>query len=141
MFILCEIKTHFQKLLVMKTTNYMVALATTFSVLIGCKDSASRHATEKNANSLNKKEVVALKPETITLRVDGMSCAVGCAKTIESKLSNMDGVQKATVNFDKKQAIVEFDASVISIENISRAIESTGDGETYKATAFGKILK
>lgn len=125
----------------MKTTNYMVALATTISVLIGCKDSASRHATEKNANSLNKKEVVALKPETITLRVDGMSCAVGCAKTIESKLSNMDGVQKATVNFDKKQAIVEFDASVISIENISRAIESTGDGETYKATAFGKILK
>ena len=60
-----------------------------------------------------------------------MTCAMGCAKTIESKLSKMNGVQKATIDFDKKQATVEFDAAVISPENLSKTVEATGDGEIH----------
>jgi copper chaperone CopZ len=57
---------------------------------------------------------------------------MGCAKTIETKLSKMDGVQKATVDFDKKQATIDFDAAVLTSEKIAKAVESTADGETYK---------
>jgi len=32
-----------------------------------------------------------------------MTCAIGCAKTIETKLAKMDGVQKATVDFEKSK--------------------------------------
>ena len=59
---------------------------------------------------------------------------MGCAKTIETKLSKMDGVQKATVDFDKKQATVEFDASILTPEKLTKAVESTGDGESYKVS-------
>ena len=71
-----------------------------------------------------------------------MTCAIGCARTIQEKLSKMDGVQKATVDFDKKQATVEFDAAVLTPEILTKAVESTGDGETYKVSEMkttGKV--
>ncbi len=60
-----------------------------------------------------------------------MTCAVGCAKTIQEKLASMDGVQSATVDFDKKFATVEFDASKQTTELLLKAVEETGDGKTY----------
>ena len=64
-----------------------------------------------------------------------MTCAMGCAKTIEKELAEMNGVQKATVDFDKKEAIVEFDAAVLTPEKLYATVEATGDGATYKVVA------
>ena len=36
--------------------------------------------------------------------IEGMTCAIGCAKTIEKKLAKMDGVKSAKVDFEKKLA-------------------------------------
>ena len=80
--------------------------------------------------------VAAVKPETASFKIEGMTCAMGCAKTIETKLSNMEGVQKATVDFDKKQATVEFDATIQNPEKLTKAVETTGDGETYKVSGL-----
>ncbi len=102
---------------------------------VGCKDTASKPAPEAKEATTTKKEVtVVTKPETANFRIDGMTCAIGCAKTIEQKLSKMNGVQKATVDFDKKQATVEFDGAILDGEKITKAVESTGDGETYKVS-------
>ena len=103
-------------------------------LLVGCKDAANKPAASTDETKASKEVVVAVKPETATFKVDGMTCAMGCAKTIETKLSKMKGVQKATVNFDKKQATVEYDAAILTPEKLKKAIETTGDGETYKAT-------
>lgn len=114
-------------------------LSITFATLlfVSCKDSASK-SPENNSisdSSSTKKEIVAaVKPETATFHIEGMSCAIGCAKTIEKKLSEMNGVQKATVDFDKKTAIVNFDATIQTPEKLTQAVESTGDGETYKVS-------
>ena len=78
--------------------------------------------------------ILRVKPETATFHIEGMSCAIGCAKTIEKKLSEMNGVQKATVDFDKKTAVVDFDATIQTPEKLTKAVESTGDGETYKVS-------
>lgn len=123
----------------MKAPNYIVALVTIFSIIVGCKDTASKPAQE---NAAEKKEVVVQKPETATFKVDGMTCAIGCAKTIEEKLSKMDGVQNATVDFDKKEATVDFDAAILTSEKITKAVETIGDGETYKVSEMktrGKV--
>jgi copper chaperone CopZ len=61
--------------------------------------------TKQNSNS------VALKPKIATFAMKGMTCIIGCAKTIQENLTSMEGVQSATVDFDKKFATVEFDAS------------------------------
>ncbi|MCF6128502.1 cation transporter [Flavobacterium sp. AS60] len=126
----------------MKTTSYIVALATTFSLLTGCKDTAGKPTAENAEANVEKKDVVAQKPETASFKIEGMTCAMGCAKTIESKLSQLDGVKKATVDFDKKEATVDFDAAVLSPEKLTKTVEATGDGETYKVSGMqtkGKV--
>ena len=72
-----------------------------------------------------------VKPETATFNIEGMTCAIGCAKTIQEKLAAMDGVQKATVDFDKKTATVAFDGSKQTSELLLKAVQETGDGKTY----------
>ena len=52
--------------------------------------------------------------------IEGMTCAIGCAKTIEKKLATMKGVKSAKVDFEKKLAQVEYDESIVkpsSLEN------------------------
>jgi copper chaperone CopZ len=106
------------------------------SILFSCKDTASKPAEidSETASTETKVTAVSQKPETASFKIDGMTCAIGCAKTIETKLCKMNGVQKASVDFEKKQAIVEFDATIVTTENLVQAVESTGDGATYKVS-------
>lgn len=116
----------------MNITRSFLALAVTLAFATSCKQSASEPASVTES-----KEKIAAKPEkleTASFTIDGMTCAIGCAKTIETKLSEMDGVQKATVDFDKKTATVEFDAARQSPEKLVDAVESTADGKTYKVS-------
>lgn len=117
----------------MNFTKSLLTFGLISTLLFSCKDTASKPVASKDETN-TKKEAVALKPETATFKVDGMTCAIGCARTIQEKLSKMEGVQKATVDFDKKQATVEFDAAVLTPEKLTKAVETTGDGETYKVS-------
>ena len=99
-------------------------------MFVGCKNASDNKAT----TAKGKTESKVVKAETASFTITGMTCAIGCAKTIETKLSKMDGVQKATVDFDKKLATVQFNANVVTPENLVKAVESTGDGETYKVS-------
>jgi len=115
----------------------VLALALASTLFISCKDSASKSTPESlktPSTEAQKENAVAVKPETASFKIEGMTCAVGCAKTIETKLSKMNGVQKATVDFDKKEATVNFDASVLTPEKLTEAVETTGDGATYKVS-------
>ncbi|MGL2965645.1 heavy-metal-associated domain-containing protein [Flavobacterium sp. XGLA_31] len=121
----------------MNFTKSILAFGLAASLFVSCKDTASQptaKASEETTDAASKTTAVATKPETASFRIDGMTCAIGCAKTIETKLSNMKGVQKATVDFDKKQATVDFDGAVLTPEKLVQAVESTGDGETYKVS-------
>ena len=118
----------------MNFSKLLLTVGIASTLLISCKDTASQPQAENNEAKTEKEIVAAAKPETASFKIDGMTCAMGCAKTIETKLSKMEGVQKATVDFDKKEATVDFDAAVLTKEQIAKTVESTGDGETYKAS-------
>ena len=112
-----------------------LAIAVTSILFLNCKKNETEKAKVVTASaSVTKKNVVAVKPETATFTIEGMTCAVGCAKTIQEKLAAMDGVQKATVDFDKKTATVEFDATKLTPAKLLEAVETTGDGKTYKVS-------
>src|SRR5687768_15789070 len=101
----------------MKITKSLLALAFSGLMMVGCKESAKEPVTDAEETS-NNTEALAGKVETASFSIEGMSCSVGCAKTIEKKLSGLDGVQKASVDFDKKTATVEYDASKQSPEKL-----------------------
>ena len=112
------------------------------TLIFSCKDTASKLVKEKEESNPKKEVTIASKPETASFKIEGMTCAMGCAKTIENKLSKLDGVQKATVDFDNKQATVDFDAAVLTPEKLTKTVEATGDGETYKVSGMqtkGKV--
>ena len=106
-------------------------------LFVGCKektaDTVSDTATENNTPKV-KKEIAAENLQTASFSIDGMTCEIGCAKTIEKELNGLDGVQKATINFEKKSATISFDKTILKTENISKVVEATGDGKTYKVS-------
>ncbi len=112
-----------------------LAIAVTSILFLSCKKNEVEQAKVTTESTSATKEIVtAVKPETASFNIEGMTCAIGCAKTIQEKLAAMDGVQKATVDFDKKTATVEFDATKQTPEKLLEAVETTGDGKTYKVS-------
>jgi Cu+-exporting ATPase len=118
----------------MKFSNSILSIALTSLLFFGCKNNDKNNA-DSTAKAGSKKEITAaVKPETASFTIDGMTCPEGCAKTIEKKLSEMDGVKNAKVDFDKKQATVNFDLDKLKSEDLVKAVETTGDGQTYKVS-------
>ena len=63
--------------------------------------------------------------ETTTIKVDGMSCG-GCVKSVTGVLTALDGVAKAEVSLEQKQAVVEFDAAKVTRDLLKAVIEDAG---------------
>ncbi len=119
----------------MTFTKSLFSLAVAGILFVGCKDSA----TSNEAGTISDTEVITEAPsvasgkiETASFDISGMTCAMGCAKTIEENLSKVDGVQKATVDFDTKTATVEYDNGKQSPEKLIEVVEKSADGKTYK---------
>jgi Cu+-exporting ATPase len=114
----------------MKLSKSLLSIAFATLLFVSCKNN------EKTLIKSNvKKEIAAaVKPETASFTIEGMTCPEGCAKTIEKKLSEMEGVQNAKVDFDKKQDTVNFDLDKLKALDLVKAVETTGDGQTYKVS-------
>ena len=102
-----------------------------------CKDTSKDGNIEAPAkdvvtDSTQNKETAA-NLETASFKIDGMTCPMGCAATIEQKLSKMDGVQKAKVDFDSKTATISFDPAKQTAENFVQTVEKIADG-AYKVS-------
>ncbi|KAF9931786.1 hypothetical protein FBU30_009590 [Linnemannia zychae] len=63
--------------------------------------------------------------QTIVLPVVGMTC-MSCVNAITSVVSAMPGIASIDVSLKQHQATVEFDAVVISVEQVKEAIEDCG---------------
>ncbi len=61
----------------------------------------------------------------VNLKIEGMHCA-GCSTRLEKVLNNLEGVEKAEVSLEEKQAIIKYDETKINIENIKEAIDDAG---------------
>ncbi|MDD2821185.1 MAG: heavy metal-associated domain-containing protein [Flavobacterium sp.] len=121
----------------MNFTKSITTLALASLLFVGCKEKTAEPvavAETETAAPKVKKEIAAANVQTASFTVEGMTCAVGCAKTIEEELSGLDGVQKATVDFDKKLATVTFDKTVQTPEKLTEVVQATGDGKTYKVS-------
>jgi mercuric ion binding protein len=121
----------------MNFTKSIAMIALAGLLFVSCKknteETTATASTETTAPKV-KKEIATANLQTASFKVEGMTCAIGCAKTIESELSDLDGVQKATVDFDKKLATVTFDKTVQNPQSLTKVVEATADGKTYKVS-------
>lgn len=63
--------------------------------------------------------------QTITLNIGGMTCG-GCAKSVTRILEGVNGVAKAEVNLEHKNAVVEFDPALTNPAALIEAVEDGG---------------
>ncbi|SHI80240.1 heavy-metal-associated domain-containing protein [Flavobacterium haoranii] len=109
--------------------------------LTSCKKEDSKTNESKNSTE----EVAVMdenaKMETANLSIEGMTCEIGCAKTIEDKLAHLDGVKEAKVDFEGKLATVSFDANKQNLESLKNTVEAVAGGDTYTVTDSKIITK
>jgi len=69
--------------------------------------------------------------ESVEMSVEGMVCAVGCAKHIEKEMAGLPGITNSEVDFEKGVAVFKFDNKKLSVYDIENKIEKMNEGQ-YK---------
>lgn len=110
----------------MKFFKLFIVLFFTSFTLVSCKEKATSNEVKKVA--------FAAKMENVSLHISGMTCEIGCAKIIQSKLYKKEGIAEAKVVFKDSIATVDFDANKISKAEIITFIDGIAGGEMYKAS-------
>ena len=113
-----------------------ISILTIAFVLFSCNK--AKKDTNIDKSGIEKQEVAA-NYKSIEVEIEGMTCEIGCARTIESKLSKVKGVKYSKVNFEAKIGQFTFDENKISKEDIAKKIAGIGGGALYKATKITEI--
>ena len=120
----------------MNTFKSLCIVAVLALSFIACKDEAKPEVKTVEVE-VNEKDVdQTLEPNAtyakVEFGIDGMTCAMGCAKTIEKKIAKMDGVKSAKVDFDKRIAKVEYDEAKVTPIILEKAVTSVADVYTVR---------
>lgn len=70
-------------------------------------------------------------PASVTLSVANMTC-VTCPVTVRIALGKVDGVSKAAVDFEKKEAVVTFDDAKTTVAALIKATTDAGYPSSVK---------
>jgi mercuric ion binding protein len=68
---------------------------------------------------------------SVTLSVPGMSCAA-CPITVKKALTKVEGVEKVSVSFEKKEAVVTYDDAKTNVKALTNATKDAGYPSTAK---------
>lgn len=74
------------------------------------------------------------KPQTVTLDLPTMNCAM-CPITVKKALAKVDGVSRAEVSYEDKEAMVTFDDEKTSADALIEATTNAGFPSTIKNKA------
>ncbi len=109
-----------------------VAIATaavlTLAVIAGASALLVRAQRTTDASTTT----AAVKTERVVVAIEGMHCG-SCASGIKAMLKRTPGVVAAEVNFESKEANVEYDPAGTSREKIVEAITNMGYKVSVKA--------
>ncbi len=107
-----------------------IAFITVFSVILACNS-----VTENNQANAEPKKIKAENIVVADFAIEGMVCAMGCAKTIEDEIAGMTGVASSSVNFETTKAHFEYDKTQLTEKEIITKIEGIADGQ-YKVSPW-----
>lgn len=100
-----------------------------------CNNNDSIKAKIVNS-SKNDIEINLKYPKQIIMNIEGMTCAIGCAATIEKNLNKTTGVKSAKVNFKTKKATLIFDADILNPNDITQIVLNTSNNYSVSDLEF-----
>ena len=110
----------------MKILKIFFVVVVALSVLTACKNEIKKEQRST--------EQTATNTQNVSLNISGMTCEIGCAKTIQSKLSKREGIIEAKVIFKDSLATIAYDANKISKQEIIGFVDGIASGDLYKAS-------
>lgn len=118
----------------MKILNKFLTVLVIAIIFVSCdtRDKAVHAPNEKDAETQIKEADV----KTVQLEIKGMTCEIGCAKLIQSKLYKTDGVTFAEVHFADSSGVVTYDANRLSEKDLVHAVEKAGGGDLYTVSSI-----
>lgn len=119
----------------MKSFKHILVLVIVTVFAFSCKNQTEPEVKTAPASTSTKVETKkAINPNAklakAEFKIEGMTCAMGCAKTIEKKMAKMEGVKSAVVDFDRELAMVEYDEAIVTPASLETTVTSVAD--TYK---------
>jgi len=131
----------------MKTLKNILAISVLTLAFFSCKNEAQPEVKTVEVEAANETLKVELDQNATyakaEFKIEGMTCAMGCAKTIEKKIAKMEGVKSATVDFDRQLAMVEYDKAKVNPNSLENTVTSVADTYSVKdmktVDAFSKV--
>lgn len=101
--------------------------------------SCQKKAGSEKIEAIPSETVVAENLHHVKVEIKGMTCEIGCARLIQSKLYKADGVSFAKVSFEDSTGIISYDQNRINAEEIKIVIEKTAGGDIYSVESIEEI--
>ena len=120
----------------MKIHIKFISLAIIILFFASCDTKKSK---EKREVESNEQKLMAKDLQQIKVAINGMTCEIGCARLIQSKLYKAEGVSFAKVSFEDSSGVVRFDQNRINEEEIKQIIERKAGGEIYTVTSIDQV--
>jgi len=119
----------------MKSINKILSIALLIIIFISCNNG-------KNENK--EVQVVAEKSlaenlKNVEVQIKGMTCEIGCARLIQSKLYKEEGVKFAKVSFADSIGNITYDANRITSEEIKKVIQKVAGGDLYQVVNITEV--
>ena len=105
-------------------------------LLFSCKE-VKNEGAQKESVSPQKELAVQLK--SVELTIEGMTCEIGCARLIESKLSKVTGIAYIAVDFEAKKGTCTFDTNKLTSQDIVLNISTIADGTLYSVSNIAEL--
>ena len=119
----------------MKLINRILFITMLSLFFIACGN--DKVEDEKNKVVVEKALVENLK--NMEVQIKGMTCEIGCARLIQSKLYKVDGVKFAKVSFVDSIGNITYDANRISETEIKDVIQKVAGGDLYKVVGMTEV--
>jgi mercuric ion binding protein len=119
-----------------KVINKIIAILIFVLFFISCQ----KNEVSKNEQSMSaEKSEVAQNLQHVKVEIKGMTCEIGCARLIQSKLYKADGITFAKISFEDSSGIISYDQNRITPEQVKNVIENTAGGGIYQVAAIEEI--
>ncbi len=119
----------------MKILNKFLIALLIAVIFVAC-DSREKQASPAKESVASDAEVDV---RTVQLDIKGMTCEIGCAKLIQSKLYKTEGVSFAEVHFADSSGVVSYDANRLSEKDLINAVEQAGGGDLYTVSGIERV--
>jgi Cu+-exporting ATPase len=105
-----------------------------FNITVSCHKNTKEVSTNSSKETLKSDTNIAANYKKMEFHIKGMTCEIGCARLIQSKLSKTDGVKTVKISFTDSLGMIEYDTNKLSVKNIRAVVDNISDGDLYKVT-------